>query len=41
MNDMMEQTLGMICSKSTSRRNNFTVVEKDGVKPVVVEVGVM
>ncbi len=41
VNDMMEQTLGMICSKSTSRRNNFTVVEKDGVKPVVVEVGVM
>ena len=39
MNDMMHQSLGLICSKSTSRRNNFTVMEKDGVRPVKVEVG--
>ncbi|KAI0214476.1 hypothetical protein LSAT2_000430 [Lamellibrachia satsuma] len=37
VNDMMDQSLGLICSKSTSRRNNFTVMEKDGVRPVKVE----
>jgi len=39
VNDMMDQNLALICSKSTSRRKNFTVMEKDGTSPVKVEVG--
>ncbi len=38
MNGVQEMKLGDICDSSPGRRNNFTIMEKDGMQPVKGEV---